>query len=108
MKPTRYFSKKQEKAVAASLGGKTTPNSGATLYSKGDAFVGKQFLLECKTSTTPKQSFSVKKQWLQNLAHEKISMGKEEWALVFNFGPNQENYYIVSENTFKQLIREEE
>ncbi len=29
-KPTRYFSSKQEKTVAKAIGGKTTPNSGAT------------------------------------------------------------------------------
>ena len=29
-KPTRYFSDKQEKAVAKAIGGKQTANSGAT------------------------------------------------------------------------------
>ena len=28
--PTRYYSSKQEKAVAKAIGGKQTPNSGAT------------------------------------------------------------------------------
>ena len=28
--PTRHFSSKQEKAVAKAIGGKQTPNSGAT------------------------------------------------------------------------------
>lgn len=31
-KPTRYFSSRQEKAVAKAIGGKKTANSGATPY----------------------------------------------------------------------------
>ena len=40
-KPTRYYSKKQEDQVAKSLGGKTTKNSGATLFQKGDLTLDK-------------------------------------------------------------------
>lgn len=36
IQPTRYYSKKQEDAVAKNLNGKRTPNSGATPFVKGD------------------------------------------------------------------------
>ena len=35
MRPTRWHSKRQEKRIAKAVGGKTTPNSGAGLWSKG-------------------------------------------------------------------------
>lgn len=106
MKPTRYFSKKQEKEVAKNLGGRTTPNSGATLYSDGDVVIGKQFLLECKTSTVEKKSFSIKREWLDKLNRERFNRGKESCALVFNFGPRTPNYYVINEELFKQLLQE--
>ena len=34
--PTRHFSKLQEDTVAKAIGGKRTPNSGATPWSKSD------------------------------------------------------------------------
>ena len=34
--PTRHFSKLQEDAVAKAIGGKRTPNSGATTWVKSD------------------------------------------------------------------------
>lgn len=33
---TRFFSHKQEKQIAKTVGGKLQTNSGATLFSKGD------------------------------------------------------------------------
>lgn len=107
MKPTRYFSKKQESGVAKRLGGRTVANSGATLFSAGDVKINRQFLLECKTSTTPKQSFSIKKEWLEKLNRERFNMGQQHCALVFNFGPNQQNYYVINEDLFKLLLEEE-
>lgn len=100
---TRYFSKQQEKAVAKALGGKTTPNSGATGYIKGDV-KGDSWLLECKTSMTPKQSFSIKKQWLTGIREEAKQQGKMNYAVVFNFGPNQENYYIITEKKYAEIL----
>ena len=48
MKPTRFFSKNQEKQVAKNLSGKVIPNSGATAFAKGDVALD-NFLIECKT-----------------------------------------------------------
>jgi hypothetical protein len=38
-KPTRYYSDKQEKAIAKAVGGKQTANSGATAFQKGDVLI---------------------------------------------------------------------
>ena len=104
-KSTRYFSKIQENSVAKLIGGKTQPNSGATPYAKGD-IKSDSWLIECKTSMTPKQSFSIKKEWLKLIREEAIQQGKMNYALAFNYGPNQENYFILNEKKFKELINE--
>lgn len=103
---TRYYSKIQEKGVAKILSGKTTPNSGATPYKKGDVS-SDSWLIECKTCMTNKQSFSIKKAWLQQLREDAIGQGKMDYALVFNYGPNQENYYIINERKFKEILEVE-
>lgn len=104
MKSTRFYSKKQEKAVAKSLGGRTVANSGATLWADGDVSVSRHFLIECKTTMTPKSSFSIKKEWLTKIEKERLLVGKEDCALAFNFSPNEQSYYVISEKTFKQYI----
>lgn len=101
-KPTRYFSKKQENAVAKSLGGNTSKNSGATMFQKGDVNTD-MFLLECKTKTKPSDSMTIKKEWFEKNLQESVFMGKPYNALVFNFGPGDENHYVIDENLFKIL-----
>lgn len=103
---TRFFSKQQENQVAKVIGGKTTPNSGARPYQKGDVSSSgeESWLIECKTTITPKQSFAIKKQWLETIKEEAFQAGKMNYALAFNFGPNQENYYVLSEQKFRQLF----
>lgn len=104
---TRKFSSKQEKYVAKKLNGRVQPNSGATPFLKGD-IVLTDFLIECKTQTTSKQSITIKKDWLVKLNEEKLAMRKPYCSLVFNFGPDEQNYYIIDERTFKQLKEESE
>lgn len=104
-KSTRYYSQQQEKYVAKISKGTTVTNSGATPYRKGDVATSK-LLIECKTSTCKKQSFSIKKQWLDTIKNESIQQGKEGFALAFNFGPGTENYYIISESKFQEICSE--
>lgn len=108
---TRFFSKQQENSIAKTTGGKTTPNSGARPYAKGDVSTSghdeNSWLFEAKTSMTAKQSFAIKKQWLETLKEEAFQAGKMNYALVFSFGPKQENYYILSEQKFKELFEEQ-
>lgn len=101
-KPTRFYSDKQEKKVAKAVSGRKVANSGATAFQKGDVTTDK-ILLECKTATTEKQSFSIKKDWLEKNKEEAFEMGKEYSVLVFNFGPDTDNYYILDEKTFKEF-----
>lgn len=101
---TRFYSSQQEKQVAKSINGKCQSNSGATLFSKGDVKTD-NWLFECKTCMTEKQSFNIKKEWLDKLKQESFAMNKEFFALVFNFGiENNENYYILNEKIFKQIL----
>ena len=101
--PTRVFSKKQENDIAQTLGGRRTPNSGATPWSKGDVLT-EQFLLEAKTKTTHSESIKINKEWFEKNKQEKAFMGKPHSAIVFNFGPGEENHYIIDEYLFQELL----
>jgi len=105
--PTRIFSNKQEQDVAKAIGGKQTSNSGATPWQKGDCLTegSESFLLECKTKTTSSDSISIKKDWFLKNKQEAVFMGKKHTAIVFNFGPNEENHYIIDEYLFKELLK---
>lgn len=104
IRPTRYYSNVQEKGVATKFNGKQTSNSGATPYQKGDILTDRM-LLECKTKTSSSESMSIKKEWLEKNEKEALFMGKPYSALVFNFGPNEKNYYIIDEYLFETLIK---
>lgn len=101
--PTRYYSKKQEDAIAKKLGGARVKNSGATKFDKGDVSLDK-LLLECKTRMTSSASISIQKEWLEKMNTEALFMGKPYSALAFNFGPDEPNYYIIDEALFETLI----
>lgn len=101
--PTRYYSNKQEKAIAKNLGGKQTVNSGATPWEKGDILLEK-FLLEAKTKTSPSKSISIQKEWLEKNEKEALFVGKPYSALAFSFGPDEKNYYIIDEELFEELV----
>jgi hypothetical protein len=57
-------------------------------------------LLECKTKTSPSESISIKKEWLAKNESERVFMGKKYSAIAFNFGPDENNYYIIDEFLF--------
>ena len=101
--PTRKFSKKQEDYVAKKFGGERVKNSGATAFAKGDVNLD-NFLIECKTKTSPSESISIRKDWLEKNVKESLFMGKKYSALAFNFGPNEPNYYIIDEYLFEELL----
>lgn len=100
---TRKFSSKQEKSIAKKFGGKQVSNSGATSFDKGDVIL-KDFLVEAKTRVNEKDSFAIKKEWLEKINKERFSKRKRFCALAFQFGPKQENYFILDERTFKMFI----
>ena len=101
MRPTRFYSKKQETKVAKAIGGKRTANSGATTFSKGDVTTD-SFLIECKTCTEPRKSFTLKKEWFDKNKEEAFAMHKDYSAVVFDFGDG-ENLYVIDEHLFRIL-----
>ena len=102
-KATRYYSGRQEKAIAKALNGKQVPNSGAATFVGGDVMTD-AWLIEAKTATTERQSFAIKREWLDKNREEAFAMGKEYNALCFDFGDNGKRYYVIDEKTFKKLI----
>lgn len=104
--PTRYYSSRQEKAVAKVVSGQQTKNSGATALQKSDV-LNDLFSIECKTKTTNSESISIKREWFDKQIRESIQMGKEYSAIVFNFGPDKpynQNRYIIDERLFQELL----
>ena len=101
----RYYSNIQEQQVAKLLGGQQTPNSGATHFIKGDVVIKEASLLcECKTCNKEKDSFSIKKEWLDKNNNEAKLNHYYNNMLAFNFGPNSKNYFIIDEKLCKYLI----
>lgn len=103
-KPTRHYSRLQEEKVANYLGGILTPNSGAK-HKKGDILL-EDTIVECKTRTKQSISHSIKKEWVVNLMKECIEMGKQHWAIVFDFGTQNINdqCVIISIDDYKEYL----
>ena len=102
MRPTRFYSKRQEQKVAKTLGGRRVANSGATKFSKGDVTL-QDWLIECKTCTEPRKSFSIKKEWFDKNKEEAFAMNKSYSAVAIDFGDG-EQHYIIDERLFKELV----
>ena len=104
-KHTRYYSSRQEQAIASAVNGKQTANSGATAFSKGDVTVGNKtgWLIEAKTCMKDQKTFTMHEEWFKKNIDESIFMKKDHTAVVFNFGPDKPNYYCVDEQTFLRM-----
>ena len=100
---TRHFSNKQEKSVAKAVGGKTTANSGAPMFVGGDV-KSDNVLYECKTKVKDSDSITLKKEWFTKNKQEMVFMGKDYSVIVFNFGPDQPNYYVLDELTYQEFL----
>ena len=102
---TRYYSFMQESSVCKALGAWKQPNSGASLFAAGDVYNPKASLLvECKTAVTDKESFSIKKEWLEKINEEMKAKRFHNNCLAFSFGPSSSNYYIINEKLMKFLV----
>ena len=102
-RPTRFYSARQEKSVAKSLGGKQVSNSGATNFNKGDVLTT-NVLIECKTCTKEQKSFTIKKDWIIKNREEAFAMGKHYSAIAIDFGNPNEQFYVVDEKIFKEWL----
>jgi hypothetical protein len=99
---TRYYSNKQEKAVAKAIDGKRSANSGASLWQKSDV-TNDLFAIECKTHTELREQFTIKRDWIDKNREEAFQMGKRHSALAIDFGDG-ENHYLISEKDFLYLL----
>ena len=52
----------------------------------------------------PKNSFSIKKEWLKKMKEEQFACKKLHSALCFDFGDEKDRYYIIDEKMFKNII----
>lgn len=103
MKTTRDYSDRQEKQIAKELGGKRTINSGGTKFGGGDV-ITKELFIEAKTTMVDRQSFSIKKEWLEKANEQAFEQGKNFWTLAFRFSPDGRDYYIVDKKSLDLLI----
>lgn len=103
---TKYFSERQENYIAKKFGGKLSVNSGAGKYSGGDVLINRtKTLIECKTATKEKDSFSIKKDWLIKAKEECYMRHMDNYVLAFNFGAEENhNYFIMDEIAFNNYL----
>ena len=100
---TRDYSDKQEKYLAKITDGKITPNSGGTKFSGGDV-IAEPILLEAKTTTKIKESFSIKKEWIEKASEQAFEQGQQEAVVVFQFEPGGDNYFVLDEYQFLDYL----
>lgn len=106
MDEKKKLSVAQEERVAKLFRGKRTPQSGGGKFAKGDVLTESDygsFLIECKTSITPKPSYSVKKEILQKADEERREMDKDFYALAFTFG-DEEDYFVLNKKAMAYLL----
>ena len=103
---TRYASEIQEKRVANKIGGKINSNSGAGLWDKGDIHIPEaSLLIECKTSMIERNSFSIKKEWIEKNKEEAFSNRLSNHAIAFNFYyEDGKDYYVIDDKLMRFLV----
>lgn len=102
---TRYFSTRQEESVCKVVNGNRTANSGAGLWDKSDVYNKEASLcVECKTPMSEKNSFSIKKEWIEKNRKEAKDGRFENPVLAFNFEPDGENFFVIDEKLMRFLV----
>ena len=102
---TRAYSDEHEKSVTKALGGWQQPQSGGGHWRKGDVVVkDASLLVECKCSMKSKDSFSIKKSWIDKNIEERWTQRLDHSAICFNFEPNGQNYYVINEALMRFLV----
>jgi hypothetical protein len=99
---------RQEKRVAADLGARLTPNSGATTMAKGDA-VNEKFRFEMKTTT--KKQVPVDTKVLQKIWDEAAATGHlaaVAITLEAMESPVPKDWILIEKTTFVALCNGEE
>lgn len=102
---TRVYSNLHESSVCSALNAYKQPNSGAGHWRKGDVRVPQaSLLIECKCCMSPKESFSIKKEWIIKNKEEAWTQRLSNSALCFNFEPSGQNYYVIDEKLMRFLV----
>lgn len=102
---TRYYSTNHEESICKALGAKRQSNSGAGRFRKGDVIQDEaSMLIEAKTTMSSKNSFSIKKEWIDKNKEEAFLIRKSNSCICFNFEPDGDNYYVINEKLMKFLI----
>lgn len=93
----------QEKQVAILVNGNIQPASGGTSHGGGDVLT-KNWFFECKTVTSTKNSYSIKKTVLDKMYEQMYEQKRDYSALVFRFSPEGDDYMVIDSNTFKYMM----
>lgn len=102
---TRYYSSLQEDYISKLLNAVKQPSSGSGKFRKGDVInYDASLLIEAKTVTSDKDSFSIKKDWIIKNKEEAFTQRVFDGCIAFNFGPNQPNYFVIDEKLMKFLV----
>lgn len=102
---TKYFSSRQEEYLSELVGGYANSASGAGLFNKSDVKVPyASTLIEAKTPISEKNSFSIKKEWIDKAREEAFSMRLSNTVIAFEFAPSTENFFVIDEKLFKFLM----
>lgn len=103
---TRHASETQENRIVKKLGGRRTSNSGAGHFDKSDIVIKEANMsLECKTCLVPKESITIKKDWLEKHKKEAWSNRLGNAVLAFNFDYNDtKDYYIIDDSLMRFLV----
>lgn len=102
---TRYFSSRQEESISKLIGGTTTPSSGSGHWRKGDIIQqNASLLIEAKCTMTPKDSFSIKKDWIIKNKEEAKTQRLASGCIAFDFEPDGPNYFVINEALMQFLV----
>lgn len=112
---TKKFSNMQEKRIAKKLGGTTQPASGALPIAslKSDVKVTNsenwKVLVSAKTSMVKnyqagKRSFTLKKEWLEEVKHQAFEGGYDFGVVSISFD-NRKDFYIVEDVDFENMLK---
>ena len=105
----REYSKKeasllQEKQVAKLVNGQVQVASGGTPTGGGDVLTDNWFF-ECKTVTTPKDSYNVKKSIINKMKEQRFEQRKDYCALAFRFSPEDKDYFVIDSDIMQYLLQ---
>ncbi len=102
-KTTRDISDIQENQIAKLLNGKVQSNSGGGKFNGGDVLTN-NFLIEAKTTMTPKASFGIKLKWLIKADRQAYEQNKLYYALAFRFAKNDNDFFVINGDLMKKLV----